>query len=269
MAKITRLMNSNASKRDLLFSTALAIGGPNVSIFRCPTDAIHSEHNLLYSILNAVQSGGIGGGSSLPSQAGQQGKFLSTDGANPLWASGIDQNNVAITGGTINGTAIGGTTPAAGTFTTLIASTGGFSTTFLGVEVTGPYVYANKGAGSQVRIGNSGVVFGLSDLGIFQEDTNTLAQRNGTNAQASLLYNTYTDATTNEFLKSAFESNVARIVTVKGSVGGTARDLALGTDNTDLLVLTAAGYIVPVLPTSASGLPTGALWNNGGVVNVA
>lgn len=34
----------------------------------------------------------------------------------------VSQSNVAISGGTINGTAIGGTTPAAGSFTTLSAS---------------------------------------------------------------------------------------------------------------------------------------------------
>jgi hypothetical protein len=35
------------------------------------------------------------------------------------------------------------------------------------------------------------------------------------------------------------------------------------------MTVTSQGYIIPVLPTSASGLPTGALWNNLGIVSVA
>jgi len=35
------------------------------------------------------------------------------------------------------------------------------------------------------------------------------------------------------------------------------------------LKITSAGYIIPILPTSAAGLPSGALWNNLGIVSVA
>jgi hypothetical protein len=43
--------------------------------------------------------------------------------ASPTWTAGVSGAAVAITGGTINGTPIGGTTPAAGVFTSL-SSTG-------------------------------------------------------------------------------------------------------------------------------------------------
>ena len=41
----------------------------------------------------------------------------------PLFKGNINTSNIDIDGGTIDGSVIGGTTPAAGTFTTLIANT--------------------------------------------------------------------------------------------------------------------------------------------------
>ena len=60
----------------------------------------------------------------LPSQTGYSGRFLSTDGTQAYWSvvSPYNPAAVAITGGTIDGTTIGGSTPAAGTFTNLTAS---------------------------------------------------------------------------------------------------------------------------------------------------
>lgn len=60
----------------------------------------------------------------LPSQTGYSGRFLSTDGTQAYWSlvSPYNPAAVAITGGTIDGTTIGGSTPAAGTFTDLTAS---------------------------------------------------------------------------------------------------------------------------------------------------
>lgn len=59
-----------------------------------------------------------------------------------------------------------------------------------------------------------------------------LQLRNSTNAQELDIFNTYTDATTNELGRFGFVSNVLQIGTVKGTVGGTARSLSLITDNT-------------------------------------
>lgn len=65
--------------------------------------------------------------------------------------SNFNQNNVAITGGTINGATIGGTTPAAGTFTTLSAS----STVNLG-SLTASQVVATDGSKNLVSLATTG-----------------------------------------------------------------------------------------------------------------
>lgn len=57
-------------------------------------------------------------------------------------------NNVAITGGTINGTTIGGTTKAAGSFTNLIAAGVLRPATAAGVAQTAVSLYAGTGAPS-------------------------------------------------------------------------------------------------------------------------
>jgi hypothetical protein len=83
-------------------------------------------------------------------------------------------------------------------------------------------------AGSYLNIGTSA----NNDVQLYRDATNTLALRNGANAQAFRVYNTYTDATTFERANSYWDSNVLKIGTEKGSVGGTARALELQTDAT-------------------------------------
>ena len=76
-----------------------------------------------------------------------------------------------------------------------------------------------------------GYYFGNAfDLFIVRDAANTLAQRNGTNAQTFRVYNTYTSSTNYELGKLEWGSNVFRIGTEKGSAGGTARALELQTD---------------------------------------
>jgi hypothetical protein len=82
---------------------------------------------------------------------------------------------------------------------------------------------------------------GLGDLAILRDAANTLAQRNGANAQALRLYNTYTSSTNFERLNFRWDSNVAKIGTEKGSAGGVARDLVLETNGTERVRVSAAG----------------------------
>lgn len=79
---------------------------------------------------------------------------------------------------------------------------------------------------------------------------NTLAQRNGVNAQTSRLYGTYTDASNYRRLTKTMSA--AGVAEIKPEGGGTG----------------ATGNVLHI-----SGLPTanpgpGILWNNAGVVNV-
>lgn len=58
---------------------------------------------------------------------------------------------------------------------------------------------------------------------------NTLAQRNGTNAQTLRIYGTYTSATSNEFLKIFSSGSQFSVMSDQGSGGGSARQLNVGT----------------------------------------
>ena len=73
------------------------------------------------------------------------------------------------------------------------------------------------------------------DLFVLRDAANTFAQRNGTAAQASRLYNTFTTATNFERLNLRWTSNVAIIDTEAGSGGGTLRGLKIGSASTSLL----------------------------------
>ena len=86
------------------------------------------------------------------------------------------------------------------------------------------------------------------DVGVFRDAANTLAQRNGVNAQAYNIYNTYTDASNYERVSMGWSGNVFSI-----SAG------AAGTGVTRVIHISG-------LPTSNPG--PGILWNNSGVVNV-
>jgi hypothetical protein len=81
--------------------------------------------------------------------------------------------------------------------------------------------------------GGLGFATGLSsaDLRLSRDAAQTLAQRNGTNAQTFRLYNTFTDASNYERGKIEWASNVLRIGTEKAGTG-TARNVAIQTDGT-------------------------------------
>ena len=78
------------------------------------------------------------------------------------------------------------------------------------------------------------------DLALARDAANTLAQRNGVNAQAFNLYNTYTDASNYERGFMRFVSNTLRIGTEKLGTG-TARALEFQTDGTTRLTLATTG----------------------------
>jgi hypothetical protein len=66
-----------------------------------------------------------------------------------------------------------------------------------------------------------------SDLTLFRDAANTLAQRNGTNAQTFRLYNTFTDASNYERGFMRWNANVLEIGTEAGGTGSTARQFNL------------------------------------------
>jgi hypothetical protein len=84
---------------------------------------------------------------------------------------------------------------------------------------------------------------GNGDLALFRDAAGTLAQRNGLNAQTFRLYNTYTDATTFERLNLKWDTNVLKLGTEKGSVGGAARAMEFQTDGATRMTVTSAGNV--------------------------
>jgi hypothetical protein len=70
-----------------------------------------------------------------------------------------------------------------------------------------------------------------ADLRLFRDAANTLAQRNGTNAQAFRVYNTYTDGSNYERARIAWVSNQLIIGTESAGTGSTNRTLAINAQN--------------------------------------
>jgi hypothetical protein len=92
-----------------------------------------------------------------------------------------------------------------------------------------------------------------TDVILARDAANTLAQRNGTAAQAFRLYNTFTATDNFERANIFWDSNVLKIGTEKGSVGGTARNLELQTDGTTRLSIDTSGNVViPIADNSGT-----------------
>lgn len=127
--------------------------------------------------------------------------------------------------------AIGSTAPSTGAFTTLSASStvsgAGFSTYLAAPPAIGGTTPA-AGTFTPLTIGAAG------SQAILQCDAaNVLAQRNGTNAQVSYIYNTFTDASNYERVEvganaGGIGANTFGVVQ-KSAGTGTARDIYLGT----------------------------------------
>jgi hypothetical protein len=176
----------------------------------------------------------------------------------------------------VEGQPIGNTTPAAGTFTTLAASSTvsgtGFSNYLLSppnIGITTPAeinatVIRSSGGFQAGTIGSFNILYGgnmrlgsdqviswnsiaanpsgsFADTILARDAANVLALRNAANASAFNIYNTHTSSTNHERGLLKWSSNVFQIGTEKGSGGGTARALALQTDGTTRVTIGSAG----------------------------
>ena len=120
-----------------------------------------------------------------------------------------------------------------------------------------------ESSGAAWRLGNGGTGTGLSlasglsvnfsnanvsvpDLHVLRDAANTLAQRNGTNAQESRIYGTYTDSS--NYRRLAIAMTTAGVASIAPAGAGTG----------------ASGNVLHIsgLPTSNPG--PGILWNNAG-----
>lgn len=114
-----------------------------------------------------------------------------------------------------------------------------------------------------------GGLFGASaDLILARDAANTLAQRNGTNAQGFNIYNTFTDASNYERLAVGFASNVAVIGpsaagtgsnrSMRFQVNGAVPTILFNIAGTDVWTVSNAGNFVGVTQSRGLGYGTGA-----------
>lgn len=220
------------SERDLLYSILLGTGG---TLEKLPLSRqTYSERDLLYSILLNGISGG-GGGGDVASVFGRTGAVTAQNGdyaIGDITGAGTmasqNANGVAITGGTIDGTVIGGGTPAAGTFTQAVLT----GSDVLALTIANASRVGVDG-GAQLRFVNGVIAFGGpigwpmsgTDLYLDRDAANTLAQRNGANAQVFNLYNTYTDGSNYERAQLEWSGDTFNITTSNAG-SGTLRSMS-------------------------------------------
>lgn len=93
------------------------------------------------------------------------------------------------------------------------------------LQVGGTSQFSVSKSGIAAVISGGGYAFS-TDIFLRRDAANTLAQRNGVNAQAFNLYNTYTDASNYERLEVKWLSNIATIESIAAGTG-TRRALRL------------------------------------------
>ena len=98
--------------------------------------------------------------------------------------------------------------------------------------------------------GFAATVGGSTDLTLIRDAADTLALRRSTNAQTFRVYNTYTDASNNEWGGINWNTNTMFVGTVANGTG-TARDMALVRGSSTALTLTSSAMIALPAGTTA------------------
>jgi len=121
---------------------------------------------------------------------------------------------------------------------------------------------ANFASSAMAWSGNV-LLYGNSD------GTGRLVQRNAANAQAFSVANTYTSFTSKEEVEIGWTSNVAHLWTLKGSGGGTARDLVLGFDSTEKARVSSSGFTIGSTGTAIASIKRASATLVAGTVTVS
>lgn len=224
----------------------------------------------------------------------QDGSGSNIIGANLTLAPGVSTGNATPASVIIQSTVAGASGAAAQTPVDTLKITNG---QLLAATASGPQYSVVGGTGYGMRVhtdrvdlwigGSVAAVFDSSGLSMAAlglswsggsvlqggaDGAHRLVQRNSTNAQAYSVASTYTSFTNKEEVELGWTSSVAHLWTIKGSGGGTARDLVLGRDATEMLrfgsgVLTIADA-VNIATNTGTGTKIGtattqkiALWN--------
>lgn len=164
-------------------------------------------------------SGGTPGGSTTQLQYNNAGAFGGVSG----WTT---NGTTALTGGASTTVAIGGAT--IGSNALAVTGTGLFNSSVITSGVTGRNVSIGYFGANQIDLPTSGFIVWNSAVTLINEAANTLAQRNGVNAQKSCVYNTFTDASNYErgCLDWITSANILSIGTQSAGTG-TLRNISL------------------------------------------
>jgi hypothetical protein len=146
-------------------------------------------------------------------------------------------NAVAITGGTIDNTVIGGTTPAAGTFTTLTATgqtslggaTGSESVRILSPVATGSFVQIQSSTDSFVEFRAAGTTSSNNSLGFISRGTGAIG------------FFTNNSTSTQQFRVAPTASAVNYVQVTGAATGGNPNISAQGSDSSISVNLTSKG----------------------------
>jgi hypothetical protein len=246
-----------------------------------------------FSITNTGTAGTYGSASAVPVfVTNAQGQVTGVTNTNISIPSGQvtglgtmstqNANAVAVTGGTIDGTTVGGTTPAAGTFTTLIGGGGsanyeqitggaaGKAVQFqsLGSDAAVSLAIQSKGTGAiDLAAGSSGV--NISNGGTVTALTRT-ATGSGYTGFPSIAISAPTTAGVQATATSQLVAGNATVVS--GGTGYTVADVltvttAGGSSAITFTVTTVSSGVITAVTTSSSALttiPTGTLSVSGG-----
>lgn len=136
----------------------------------------------------------------------------------------------------------------------------------LGVDANGSTVFfvnnsAKSSAGTHFKLGDTGYFgWGASshvgsstsiDTRLYRDAANTLALRNSTNAQEFRVYNTWTDASNNEYMALDWATNVAVIDVVENGTG-TQRNLSIRHGGTEQILVDGTDVDVTNLKVTGS-----------------
>jgi len=143
-------------------------------------------------------------------------------------------------------------------------------------KIYGSNLYNTTGGG-RIQLGAADTIFYQSVRVIFDSDyigwsnsgkfygggANTIDMRGGTNAQTFRVYNTYTDASNNEYLEAGFDTNVAYLRTVANGTG-ILRTLAFEGPDFEAYATGTATNIDCDLTLYGKGTGAGRMWLRGG-----
>ena len=174
--------------------------------------------NKVYIVANNT-SGGYNvimssGGTTVSTTPGNT-SLVYCDGTNFKSAITYDQSNVAITGGTINGTTVGLTTPAAGKFTTLSVPTVSTDVTF---SSTGA-VTLPAGTTAQLPTGVAGMIRYNTSSNSFEGYNGTSwGSIGGGNTTSNGLWQNIQTISTNQTILTGYSATSAGPITINSGV---------------------------------------------------